>query len=433
MRYYIATRLEAADRHRELRDALAERGHEVTYDWTQHGSVRHEGAERIRQVAHAEKQGVRDADFVVVLLPGGRGTHSELGLALAMGKRVFIVADIAEGAWAPDERTCAFYHDDLVFRVEYNSQVLPWPEYVHNLANTIHAEVAPSQADLAKQWFEGAARGGVKGMFGVSLDTTPTEKVTPEQSAAEAVAAEHLRYLRDLGKQAFEANIAHLSLNDPMFGLILQMGIVVVTWDALTEGQRDAWTAAAGSVVSAIWSEMEAAVERAQVRVDSPLAPLARHAAALRHREMVDEHFATTRRAGVAVQPPPANADDRETWLLVVEDTGDYLPDDEARTLLRADMRERNRLGKHRYSTPLSPGNGRDSLVDAYQEALDKTVYLKNAVVEMSDTEDISTERGAARKVSVLEEYGEALLAAHRLRALVGTRDRLGGEADKGS
>lgn len=41
------------------------------------------------------------------------------------------------------------------------------------------------------------------------------------------------------------------------------------------------------------------------------------------------------------------------------------------------DMRERDRVGRERYGTPLTANNGRDHLVDAYQELLDGSVYLK--------------------------------------------------------
>ncbi len=45
---------------------------------------------------------------MIVLLPGGRGTHTELGIALGSGKRVILVAYFGEDL---DEkgRTCAFY------------------------------------------------------------------------------------------------------------------------------------------------------------------------------------------------------------------------------------------------------------------------------------------------------------------------------------
>ena len=47
-----------------------------------------------------------------------------------------------------------------------------------------------------------------------------------------------------------------------------------------------------------------------------------------------------------------------------------------------ADMEDRRRLGIARYGTPLQPHNGRDALVDAYEEALDLAVYLRQVIEE---------------------------------------------------
>lgn len=60
--------------------------------------------------------------------------------------------------------------------------------------------------------------------------------------------------------------------------------------------------------------------------------------------------------------PQPGRGD---VWLLVLQD-----------------MTERREHGIERYGTPLQTGNGRDMLVDAYQEALDLCVYLRGAIAE---------------------------------------------------
>lgn len=55
--------------------------------------------------------------------------------------------------------------------------------------------------------------------------------------------------------------------------------------------------------------------------------------------------------------PQPATGD---VWLLVLKD-----------------MEERRLHGIAKYGVPVQPDNGRDHLVDAYQEALDLCVYLR--------------------------------------------------------
>ena len=109
MRYYIATRLERHADHNAVRDLMAAAGHQITYDWTAHGPVWRSGAERIREVSVLETRGVLDADVVIVLLPGGRGTHAELGMAIAADKPILLhCADAAMFGATPE--TCAFYH-----------------------------------------------------------------------------------------------------------------------------------------------------------------------------------------------------------------------------------------------------------------------------------------------------------------------------------
>ncbi len=63
--------------------------------------------------------------------------------------------------------------------------------------------------------------------------------------------------------------------------------------------------------------------------------------------------------------PAPERADKPAVWDLVI-----------------ADMRERDDVGRQRYGTPLQAHNGRDPLVDAYQEGLDQVVYLRQAIEE---------------------------------------------------
>jgi len=101
MRFYIATRLERAAEHRIVRDVLIAAGHEITYDWTTHGSVQCDGIARIRDVAVAETH----------------GTHVELGLAIAAGKDVLLHTTDAGLLDGRSGRTCAFYHHPLVRHV----------------------------------------------------------------------------------------------------------------------------------------------------------------------------------------------------------------------------------------------------------------------------------------------------------------------------
>ena len=48
--------------------------------------------------------------------------------------------------------------------------------------------------------------------------------------------------------------------------------------------------------------------------------------------------------------------------------------------LVMSDMAERDQIGAKKYGTRLQPHNGRDFLVDAYQESLDLVVYLRGEI-----------------------------------------------------
>ncbi len=57
--------------------------------------------------------------------------------------------------------------------------------------------------------------------------------------------------------------------------------------------------------------------------------------------------------------------------------------------LVRADLEAREQVGIERYGTPLQPNNGRDALLDAYEEALDLACYLKQAIVERDEAKRV--------------------------------------------
>lgn len=55
--------------------------------------------------------------------------------------------------------------------------------------------------------------------------------------------------------------------------------------------------------------------------------------------------------------------------------------------LVMDDIEARAELGEQRYGEPLKANNGRDALTDAYQEALDLAMYLRQAIEERDTKE----------------------------------------------
>ncbi|HEB41932.1 MAG TPA: hypothetical protein ENI08_02855 [Candidatus Dependentiae bacterium] len=46
------------------------------------------------------------------------------------------------------------------------------------------------------------------------------------------------------------------------------------------------------------------------------------------------------------------------------------------------DLKDRAKVGKTKYGTMLKTENGRDTLMDAYQEALNLVMYLRQAILK---------------------------------------------------
>ncbi|WP_100012766.1 nucleoside 2-deoxyribosyltransferase [Lentibacillus sediminis] len=106
MKFYIASSFSNIAVVREVSEWLKNNGWNQTYDWTQNGKA--SSIPMLREIGEKERNAVKEADIVVIMLPAGKGSHVELGLALGFGKRVFL--------YSPDERindfalTATFYH-----------------------------------------------------------------------------------------------------------------------------------------------------------------------------------------------------------------------------------------------------------------------------------------------------------------------------------
>jgi nucleoside 2-deoxyribosyltransferase len=105
MRLYISSRKDRSARADALSKELEKHGWQRTFAWKQEDG---EGPEENAAIAKAELNGVLQADVLIALLPGGYGTHVEIGAALALGKPVIL--------HAPDQDTlnqpypCVFHY-----------------------------------------------------------------------------------------------------------------------------------------------------------------------------------------------------------------------------------------------------------------------------------------------------------------------------------
>ena len=92
-------------------------------------------------------------------------------------------------------------------------------------------------------------------------------------------------------------------------------------------------------------------------------------------------------RAAATPQPAPRPGE-QNVVLLVVQDVLEdpiAVAHDDAHMQVLHDFLARSNFGLAKYGTRLFTGNGRDALMDAYQEAIDLVMYLRQAVAEGED------------------------------------------------
>lgn len=107
MKFYIASSLGNAENVRKIADYFTVKGWTQTYDWTTHGPVK--DIEHLENVAAEELRGVTGCDVFFLLLPGKRGSHAELGAALASKKPVIILSP-DQDLFYENSFTCSFYY-----------------------------------------------------------------------------------------------------------------------------------------------------------------------------------------------------------------------------------------------------------------------------------------------------------------------------------
>lgn len=104
-RFYLATRKDRETQANAISESLQREGWERTFVWTgQDGN----DAGHYATVAQQELNAIKNADVLIVLLPGGYGTHVEIGFALALGKPVILHAPDRETLDTP--YPCIFHY-----------------------------------------------------------------------------------------------------------------------------------------------------------------------------------------------------------------------------------------------------------------------------------------------------------------------------------
>jgi len=106
MKFYIASSFANKEKVSGAADSLKEYGYIQTFDWT--ANLRASSIDELKAYGELERRAVLEADFLVVLLPAGKGSHIEMGIAIGQGMPVYLVSETDE--LFDFDATSTFYH-----------------------------------------------------------------------------------------------------------------------------------------------------------------------------------------------------------------------------------------------------------------------------------------------------------------------------------
>lgn len=115
MKFYIGSGLKNFNKVNGLSTILASMGWEHTFNWAANGEVENESITDLASISMLEQKAVADSDVVIILLPAGRGTHVELGMAIALDKKTYLLSE--DGKDFDILNTAGFYFHPNVIRV----------------------------------------------------------------------------------------------------------------------------------------------------------------------------------------------------------------------------------------------------------------------------------------------------------------------------
>lgn len=105
-KFYIASSFKNINEVRYVSKMLKDKGFIQTYDWTL--NERAASYEALEKIGQEELAAVIDCDLINVILPAGKGSHIELGIALGIGKKIFLYSPNKEVNNL--DATSTFYH-----------------------------------------------------------------------------------------------------------------------------------------------------------------------------------------------------------------------------------------------------------------------------------------------------------------------------------
>lgn len=117
---YIGSKFKNANKVNELTNAFEKLDVINAYNWAANIKKK-ETKEDLIDFAKKEMNAIKDADDVIFLLPLGKGSHIELGMALAYNKKIYLVSNDKNDF---DNNTVNFYEMDGIKKVVVSDEKL---------------------------------------------------------------------------------------------------------------------------------------------------------------------------------------------------------------------------------------------------------------------------------------------------------------------
>lgn len=95
MKFYIGSGFKNVELVNEFSKKLQNYGWKHTFNWTKYINE-YETIEDLIKYSRLEQKGIEEADAVIIILPAGRGTHIELGMAIALNKKIYLYSSQKE-------------------------------------------------------------------------------------------------------------------------------------------------------------------------------------------------------------------------------------------------------------------------------------------------------------------------------------------------
>lgn len=125
MKFYIGAGFKNAELVRNLSKKLKAKGWIHTYNWAEN-IKENETVEDMMEFSKLEQKAIKDSDIIIIFMPAGRGTHIELGMAIAYNKKIYL---------------CSKNKDDFDIRNTVNFYEMPNIEKIIGSEEDILAEL----------------------------------------------------------------------------------------------------------------------------------------------------------------------------------------------------------------------------------------------------------------------------------------------------